>query len=197
VTVLLPAWLQTGSYTAEIDRFVGTALLNPGASLTGRGGVRVVAGTEFQVTASVPPAMTVSVGAGMAFVQGASSATQGVYTVVNDSSFTLAVSAANPSNPRIDLVVLEVLDQAYSGSSNLAQVRVLAGTPATNPAPPTATGWSSRSLRSRSRPTPARSRARTSPTCAPSRRRWARPSRSAAWSSGTPFRTSGTASASS
>jgi hypothetical protein len=99
-----------------------------------------VAGTEFQVTASVPPAMTVSVGAGMAFVQGASSATQGVYTVVNDSSFTLAVSAANPSNPRIDLVVLEVLDQAYSGSSNLAQVRVLAGTPATNPAPPTATG---------------------------------------------------------
>lgn len=140
MTVLLPAWLQTGAYTAEHDRFVPTALLNPSAGLTGRGGVRLVAGTEFQVTAATPPAMTVAIASGMAFVQGGIGAVQGVYTVVNDSTYQVSVLAANTSNPRIDLVVLEVLDQAYSGTSNLAQVRVLAGTPSATPVRPTPTG---------------------------------------------------------
>lgn len=140
MTVLLPAWLQTGAYTAEHDRFVATALLNPSTSLTGRGGVRLVTGTEFQVTASSPPAMTVSISAGMAFVQGGIGPVQGVYTVVNDSTYQVAVSTANLNNPRIDLVVLEVLDQAYAGTSNLAQVRVLAGTPSATPVAPTPTG---------------------------------------------------------
>lgn len=140
MTVQLPAWLQNGSYTAEIDRYVGTALLNPMTALTGRGGVRRVAGTEFQVTATGPATMNVAIGAGMAFVQGGLTGTQGVYTVLNDATFQVAISASNPSNPRIDLVVLEVLDAVYSGSSNLAQVRVIAGTPAGSPSPPTATG---------------------------------------------------------
>lgn len=140
MTVLLPAWLQTGTYTAEHDRFVGTALTNPGTSLTGRGGVRRVAGDEFLVTASSPAALSVQIARGMAFVQGAYTATQGTYTVVNDGIFTLSLNVAHSSLARIDLVVLEVLDSTYFGSSSVAQVRVLPGTPGSNPSPPTATG---------------------------------------------------------
>lgn len=140
MTVQLPAWLQAGSYNAEIDRFVGTGLLNPATALTGRGGVRRVVGTEFQVTASLPASMQVQVAPGMAFVQGGYSATQGVYTVVNDATFSVTISAASSTNPRIDLVVLEVLDQAYAGSSNLAQVRVVTGVASSSPVPPSVTG---------------------------------------------------------
>jgi hypothetical protein len=140
VTVLLPAWLQSGAYTAEHDRFVGTALLGPGTSLTGRGGVRRVSGNEFQVVPSTPAGLSVDISRGMAFVQGSYTAIQGVYTVVNDVSFPLVIAGANPSSSRIDLVVLEVLDSTYSGASNTAQVRVIQGTPATNPVPPTASG---------------------------------------------------------
>lgn len=140
MTVLLPAWLQSGAYTAEHDRFVGTALLNPGTSLTGRGGVRRVVGDEFLVTASSPAALTVEVARGMAFVQGSYTSTQGVYTVVNDGIFSLSIGTAHSSLQRIDLIVLEVLDATYAGVSNVAQVRVLQGTPGASPAPPTAIG---------------------------------------------------------
>lgn len=140
MTVLLPAWLQSGAYTAEHDRFVGTALLSPGTALTGRGGVRRVLGDEFQVSPTAPASLGMQVAAGMAFVQGGYTGTQGVYTVVNDATFQLAIGAAHSSLPRIDLVVLEVLDATYAGSSSLAQVRIVEGTPASSPALPTATG---------------------------------------------------------
>lgn len=45
------------------------------------------------------------------------------------AQLTDTVTAADPTNPRIDQVVLEVLDQQHSGSSNIAQIRVVAGTP--------------------------------------------------------------------
>jgi hypothetical protein len=140
VTVLLPAWLQAGAYTAEHDRFVGTALLSPGTALTGRGGVRRAAGDEFQVKANSPATMTLQVNPGMAFVQGVYTATQGTYVVVNDAVFNLTIITAHATLSRIDLVVLEILDSTYAGSSNLAQVRVLQGTAASSPAPPTAAG---------------------------------------------------------
>lgn len=140
MTVLLPAWLQAGSYNAEIDRTVGTALLNPQTALTSRGGVRLVGGGEFAVTAKSPASMIVSVAAGMAFVQGGYTGTQGVYTVVNDASFDLTVGSSNGTNPRIDLVILEILDSAYSGPSNLGQVRIVSGVAASSPQPPTITG---------------------------------------------------------
>lgn len=140
MTVLLPAWLQAGAYTAEHDRFLGTALLNPGAALTGRGGVRRVAGEEFQVTQLSSAAMSVQVNAGMAFVQGVYTTTQGAYVIVNDASFQLTINPAHSTLPRIDMVVLEVLDAVYAGSSNLAQVRVISGFPATSPVPQVPTG---------------------------------------------------------
>lgn len=141
MTVRLPAWLQAGSYSAEVDRSVGTAVLSPTSALGSRGGVRYYTGAEFFIQQTAPTtAMSVDVTPGMAFVPGSYSITQGVYTVTNDALFTVSIAAANSSLPRIDLIILEVLDQVYSGASNLAQVRAVAGTPASTPATPTVTG---------------------------------------------------------
>lgn len=137
MTVRLPAWLQSGSYSAETDRSILTSLLSTSSALGGRGGVRFYTGSEFQVKQTTIPAMSVDVTAGMAFVAGSFSTTQGTYAVVNDATFTTTIVTAHPASPRIDLVILEVLDQVYSGSSNLAQVRVVTGTPAAVPVVPT------------------------------------------------------------
>lgn len=68
----------------------------------------------------------------VALVQGDSVSGQGLYTVPAHSSTPIneVVSAANATNPRIDQVVLEVLDSTHDGSgSYLARTRVIAGTP--------------------------------------------------------------------
>jgi hypothetical protein len=140
VTVRLPAWLQTGSYTAELDRQVATALLTPSSATGARGGVRRWSGNEFQVVPTGPATMQVAVKPGMAWIQGAFSSAQGAYAVMNDADVVLAIAGAHPTLARIDLVVLEVLDSTYSGSSNLGQLRVVTGTAAASPALPSVTG---------------------------------------------------------
>lgn len=141
MTVRLPAWLQTGTYTAETDRFVPTGLLTPSSATAARGGVRRWAGNEFQVVPTTPTAtMQVTVKAGMAWIQGAYSSVQGVYVTVNDGDVNLALGAAHASLARIDLVVLEILDSTYSGASNTAQLRIVQGTPLSTPTAPAVTG---------------------------------------------------------
>jgi hypothetical protein len=140
VTVLLPAWLQAGAYSAEVDRYVPTGLLAPNSSLGARGGVRRWSGTELKVVATSPATMQVVVKAGMAWIQGGYTLLQGSYAVVNDDDVTLTVNTAPSSNSRIDLVILELLDAAYSGATNSAQLRVVQGTAAASPVFPTVTG---------------------------------------------------------
>lgn len=140
MTVRLPAWLQAGAYTAEIDRTVGTSLLMPGSAIGARGGVRRWSGNEFQVVATAPATMQIAVKPGMAWVQGAYSTLQGAYVVVNDADVNLSIAGAHATLSRIDLIVLEILDSTYFGGSNLGQLRVVLGTPASNPIAPTVTG---------------------------------------------------------
>ena len=66
-----------------------------------------------------------------AVVQGDSVTAQGLYFVPPHSAvINETVSAADATNPRIDRVVLEVLDDTHAGGgSNLARVRVITGTP--------------------------------------------------------------------
>lgn len=66
--------------------------------------------------------------------------TQGAYYCYNDDSagmVSLTISAANPTNPRIDVVVAQVADAAYSGSTNAWSLAVVTGTAASSPAVPT------------------------------------------------------------
>lgn len=48
-------------------------------------------------------------------------------TYIGQINDTITANASG--NPRLDMVILEVLDQQHSGASNLAQIRVVAGTP--------------------------------------------------------------------
>ena len=81
-----------------------------------------------------------AVGLMQAWVRGDARGGQGLYAVDNiDRSAPTAdtyvaqlndtITSNASGNPRLDQVVLEVLDQQHSGASNLAQVRVVAGTP--------------------------------------------------------------------
>jgi hypothetical protein len=66
-----------------------------------------------------------------AWIRGDSIALQGSYCVPpSAATLNVDVPAASASNPRLDLVVLEALDDAHDvGGLSLARVRVVAGTP--------------------------------------------------------------------
>ncbi len=81
---------------------------------------------ELAVTASDPAAMSVVVATGEAWNHGS--------WYSNDAAKTLTVTASDPSNPRIDLVILR-----RTASSNTCVLAVLAGTPAGSPSAPSLT----------------------------------------------------------
>lgn len=98
-----------------------------------------VAGTtDLQVTQRGAGAnMSVDVAAGVAWIKGDdSAAAQPTYRVYNDATKNLTVTAADATNPRIDLVIAEVRDAAFSGVSTDWRLRVVAGTPAGSPSAP-------------------------------------------------------------
>lgn len=136
-----PAFLQNlTNHTAETDRSVPNALgLGPLASnsLKSLGGVNYTLGGALKVVQSASPAMSVDVPSGVCQVPGTEGAKQGVYTVMNDATVTLTVTASHPSLPRIDVVTATITDQQYSGATNTVALVVTAGTPASSPAPAT------------------------------------------------------------
>lgn len=88
--------------------------------------VGVVGANDLKVSA--PGGMNVSIAAGRAFIRD-TTAYQGAYHVVADSATTRAVSAANATNPRRDLVIAEVTATSW-------QTRVVAGVAAASPVDP-------------------------------------------------------------
>lgn len=80
--------------------------------------------TEFKVSASTGMQITVAAGSGFA---------RGVY-FESTSSSALTVAAADPTNPRIDRVIIRV-----DLGANNAQLMILQGTPAASPTPPSVT----------------------------------------------------------
>jgi len=79
--------------------------------------------------------MSVNVASGWGAIV-SSTANAGVYTFYNDATTNLTVTTADPSNPRIDRVVVTVNDSAYSGATNNVTFTVVAGTPAASPTAP-------------------------------------------------------------
>lgn len=78
--------------------------------------------------------MNITVNAGMAFVQGSTAANSGIYTVDLDTTSTITVATADPTNPRIDNVIVQVTDLGTSGST--AVITLQTGTPAPSPSAP-------------------------------------------------------------
>ena len=122
-----PSWLQNGSHPAENDRLTTQAIWS-------RSGV--MEANDLQVTQAASPGMSVQVAAGWAAVVGNFTTNMGTYVAYNDAPVTLSVTGANPTNPRIDLVVLTIADAYYTGAANTVTLSVVAGTAAVSPVVP-------------------------------------------------------------
>jgi hypothetical protein len=92
------------------------------------------------VEASSPNAMSIDVKNGIAAIPGGDGNDQGTYLAVlaeASGEKTITIGANGSANPRIDLVVVEVLDPAHSGAAGeKIQIRVIEGTTAASPVPP-------------------------------------------------------------
>jgi hypothetical protein len=122
-----PSWLQAGSYPAESDRLNAQALY----ATTG-----IIGSASMAVTPNSPAGMSVRVATGWAAVVGTTQPNMGVYTAFNDATTVLTVTTADPTNPRIDRVVMTIRDAYYTGAFNDVIYQVLAGTPAGSPTAP-------------------------------------------------------------
>ncbi len=122
-----PSWLQNGSHPAENDRLTAQAIF----ATTG-----IVTSGSMAVTANSPVGMSVLVASGWAAIVGTTQANMGTYLAYNDATDTLTITTADPTNPRIDRVVVTVNDAYYVGATNNVVLSVLAGTPAGSPTAP-------------------------------------------------------------
>ena len=119
-----PVTLQAGNYSAIDDRRFWGAGVREG----------VISGGSYQVIQRAAGAnMTVDVAASVgsgAVVQGDSVTAQGNYFVPpTAANINVTIAAADATNPRNDLVVLEVKDDQHdAGGLNQARVRVITGT---------------------------------------------------------------------
>jgi hypothetical protein len=122
-----PSWLQAGTYPAVSDRLNAQALW----ATTGIIGVSSLA-----VTQNAPAGMSVRIAQGWAAIVGTTQPNMGVYTTYNDATAVATITAADLTNPRIDLVCITVRDAFYSGANNDVIINVVAGTPAGSPVVP-------------------------------------------------------------
>ena len=122
-----PSWLQAGSYPAQYDRLTAQALW----ATTG-----IIGGSSLAVTQNSPAGMSVRIASGWAAIVGTTTTNMGVYTVFNDATTVATITAADFTNPRIDLVCVTVRDAFYSGANNDVIFNVVAGTPAGSPVAP-------------------------------------------------------------
>lgn len=132
-------WMDGVTVNANDLRLQNTSGLLTGASPSGstgiaaRPGVRFGIGSPLQVSAS--SGMSITVNSGVAFVQGTASTTAGMYTACLDTTSTLTVTTSDPTNPRIDNVIVQFVD--VGSSSSTATINIQAGTPNASPVAPT------------------------------------------------------------
>jgi len=122
-----PSWLQNGSHPAENDRLSMQSII----ATTG-----IIGTSSLAVTQAGTPGMAVQVAAGWGAIVGNFTTNMGVYQFYNDAATQLSVTAANPTNPRIDRVVVTVNDSYYTGATNNVTFTVVAGTAAASPTAP-------------------------------------------------------------
>jgi hypothetical protein len=133
-----PAWMEAGTYLAQQDRQALMALMtpNPSGLFAPLGGVRPASGTPMGVAAQSSPNMSVSVSSGTVFVPAAIAANAG-WACLNNGARTVTIAAANPSHPRIDLIVAHVYDATDDvGPTSSWALEAVQGTPATSPVAP-------------------------------------------------------------
>lgn len=111
------------------DVYTGADLGRPFRDLIAEG---VVGAGDLEVSAG--SGLSVDVAAGSGWVLGLSNPdVQPIYRVRNDATLSVALEGADGSNPRLDAIVAEVRDSAFSGSQSDFRIYAIAGTPAPSP----------------------------------------------------------------
>lgn len=141
VTTSLPMWLAGCTYDANggndlrnsgVTALVYDTGIVSGSTVSVRGGVMGGAG----LVVSAGTGMTVNVQPGSFVVPNSGTPTAGGYIATLASQATLTVQTADPSNPRIDIVCANVVDNG--NSSSFGQVQIITGVAAPSPSAPSA-----------------------------------------------------------
>jgi hypothetical protein len=123
-----PYVLQNASHQAKLFRQTSSTIVdNEG----------VINSTSLLVAAKAVPDMSVDIAAGSCWVYGDYATDAKYYFAYNDGSVNVAIAAADASNPRIDIIIAQINDSAYSGSTDDWELKVVTGTPAGSPVAPT------------------------------------------------------------
>lgn len=127
MAILIPMWLQNGSYPARYDRIVIQKAF----------GDRELVLSGLTVAQHGAGDLTVDVAIGAATVQGDDQTNQGMYVVFVDTVQNLAMPAAPGANKRIDLISLRVNDpQAGGPAGDNATLVVTQGSVSASPVAP-------------------------------------------------------------
>lgn len=85
--------------------------------------------------------MSVDVAAGAAWIRGDDNPTlQPTYRYREAATTNLVIATADPTNPRIDIVIAEIRDSTFAGVNKDGRLRVITGTPAGSPVAPATPG---------------------------------------------------------
>lgn len=113
-----PLYLQPKSYDARSDRKWFADLISPGAVGAGSYNVTFLSG------------LTVRIAPGTAYILGQNVADQGMYREYTTANTDLAVGAGHATLPRIDSVILRVMDTTHDSSGfSEARIEIVPGTP--------------------------------------------------------------------
>jgi microcystin-dependent protein len=112
-----PIYLQAETYSAARDRSPFLDLISEG----------VVGSGHFAV--SWTSALTLSVAAGVAWIKGKNVAEQGMYRQYEASANSISVGAGHATLPRLDQIILRIMDQAHDSSlKSEPRIEVVPGT---------------------------------------------------------------------
>ena len=84
------------------------------------------------------PDMSVDIATGRCLIKGDEDTYQGSYFCDNRGTTNVAIAAADPDDPRIDIIVAKVEDSEYSGATDAWSIVAVTGTPAGSPSAPSA-----------------------------------------------------------
>jgi len=117
----------------QASAFLTGASPSGSTGIAARPGVRYGTGDPLKISTS--SGMTLAVNAGIAWVQGTASANAGMYTGCLDTAGTVTLATSDPTNPRIDNIIVQVTDVGTSSSTTVVTPQT--GTPAASPVAPT------------------------------------------------------------
>lgn len=123
MTVVMPEFLKNQSYSAKRDRL---AFQHGGGIQPGTWGMDDLVASQRAAGAN----MSVDVSAGYGVVAGTTAGNAGYYHLQNDAVLNVpSLVATNPTNPRWDILILQVEDTDETGSTDAGRITWVTGTP--------------------------------------------------------------------